>query len=197
MKAGELKLKIQELLGIPEAKRAQNIGPLTESAFQKLKGTPNNMEWGTAETGIDRTDWKGFRQVNVDALTKILPKPAEHLAASFIDTAKYFGLHPLFLVAISRHETGNWTSNAFRNLNNAMGISNSKGVTTQVSHGASIIAMARSITRPDGHYRNCKTLADVGKVYAPVGAANDPKSQNSYWPGLVARYMEEYEKALT
>jgi len=45
MKAGIVKLAVQESLGIPAAKRAQNIGPLTREAFERLAVTPNNAEW--------------------------------------------------------------------------------------------------------------------------------------------------------
>lgn len=45
MRAGEAKLELQKLLNIPEDKRAENIGPLTVAAFEKLKATPNNSEW--------------------------------------------------------------------------------------------------------------------------------------------------------
>lgn len=45
MKAGVVKLAIQELLGIPKEVQAQNIGPKTRAAFEKLANTPNDIEW--------------------------------------------------------------------------------------------------------------------------------------------------------
>lgn len=51
MKAGIVKLTIQELLGIPKSKQAQNIGPLTRAAFDKLANTPNDQEWKPSLTG--------------------------------------------------------------------------------------------------------------------------------------------------
>lgn len=45
MKAGEVKLRIQELLLIPESDRFMNLGPKTTSAFDRLRLTPNDHEW--------------------------------------------------------------------------------------------------------------------------------------------------------
>lgn len=45
MKAGQVKLRMQEVLEIPEEKRAQNIGPLTRAAFERLSVTANDAEW--------------------------------------------------------------------------------------------------------------------------------------------------------
>lgn len=45
MKAGIVKLAIQELLGIPKEVQAQNIGPLTRAAFENLANTPNDVEF--------------------------------------------------------------------------------------------------------------------------------------------------------
>jgi peptidoglycan hydrolase-like protein with peptidoglycan-binding domain len=149
-----------------------------------------------ARKGTDRTDWRGFVQVDVLELAAQLPRQAQSLAALFIRNAVSYDLNPLFLVAISKHETAAWTSNAFRNRANAMGISNPSSVSTMPSHNDSIVRACASLTRKGGYYAKCKTLADVGRVYAPVGAANDPGKLNSYWPGLVAMYWAELEEAL-
>lgn len=49
MNAGDVKIAVQAALGIPEAQRARNIGPLTRSLFEKLAATPNDQEWNTSE----------------------------------------------------------------------------------------------------------------------------------------------------
>lgn len=45
MKAGEVKILIQALLGIPPEKRFPNIGPLTRARFEELASTHNEEEW--------------------------------------------------------------------------------------------------------------------------------------------------------
>lgn len=70
MKAGVAKLAVQEALGIPAAKRAQNIGPLTREAFERLAVTPNDAEWTGVEpvhnvkasSFADPTDVAAFRR---------------------------------------------------------------------------------------------------------------------------------------
>lgn len=54
MKAGVAKLAVQEALGIPAAKRAQNIGPLTREAFERLAVTPNDSEWNAPAASAHR-----------------------------------------------------------------------------------------------------------------------------------------------
>lgn len=152
-----------------------------------------NVGGQSGTVGTERRDWRGFLPVALDRLSRHVPEQAVFLLPSFLRHAETFGLNPLFLVAISRHETGHWTSNAFINRGNAMGISNPAGVVTASSHDESIRIAARSLGRPNGLYAQAVTLADVGAIYAPVGAANDPGKRNSYWPGLVARYWAELD----
>lgn len=167
------------------------LGPLTMEAHARHIGKP-----GPATKGTGRKDWRGYKDTKASDLAAILPAPAKPLAEAFIRNAVAHDLNVLFLVAISKHETGNWRSNAFRNRNNAMGISNPDSVSTMPSYNESIRLAARSLSRPGGYYSKCKTLADVGRVYAPVGARNDPGALNSYWPGSVAKYWAEFEEAL-
>jgi len=95
-----------------------------------------------------RSDWRGYVDVNQEKLEKYLPPPADKLAPMFLTYAKAFDLNPLFLVAISQHETGRWTSSVFKNKNNAMGISGQHGALTMPSYEESIRRMARSLSSP-------------------------------------------------
>lgn len=45
MTAGEAKLAIQELLGIPVSERFPNLGPKSEAAWKLLAQTPSNAPW--------------------------------------------------------------------------------------------------------------------------------------------------------
>jgi peptidoglycan LD-endopeptidase CwlK len=145
-------------------------------------------------TGTSRTDWRGFVDVPAGKLKEVLPSQAHQLIPSFLAHAKEFGLHPLFLIAISKHETGNWTSKVFQTKNNAMGISDKHGAIAMPSYDESIRKMAAGLASPTGYYKRCKTLADIAKVYAPVGAANDPGELNAYWPKSVAKFWAEFEQ---
>ena len=184
--------KIQVILNdagaTPPLKVDGHWGPRSQAALNWLvTGSPK----------IDgRTDWRGFVEVNQTKLKKYLPPPADKLVPSFMEHAKTFDLNPLFLIAISQHETGSWTSPVFKTKNNAMGISGTHGPLTMPSYDESIRRMARSLSSSTGYYAECDTLDDVAKVYAPVGAENDPTHVNHYWPDSVSRFWEKLEEAV-
>lgn len=133
---------------------------------------------------------KGFKEISEARLRDALPSQAKHLAPAFIQAARQNDLDPLVLVAISKLETGNFTSSAFHDKNNAMGISGSGGPKRFSSHAESIQVMARTLSRPDGYYRNARTIAQVGRIYSPPGASNDVNGTNGGWPRNVAAYAD-------
>ncbi len=152
--------------------------------------TPPSNAAHKAPQGTGRSV-KGYKPVSEAKLRDALPSQAKHLAPAFIEAARAHDLDPLVLAAISKLETGNFTSNAFRNKRNAMGISGSGGPKTFGSHAESIHIMARTLARPDGYYRNARSIAQVGRIYAPPGAGNDPHGTNGGWPRNVAMYADQ------
>jgi hypothetical protein len=171
-------------------------GPKDENALIAMKASALQEYQESKATGTSRTDWRGFREIELEDLWQYLPERADFLAPMFIQNARRYDLNPLFLVAISRHETAAWTSNVFRNKANAMGISNNSGAISLDSYNESIRTAAYSLSRPGGYYSRAKTLADVGKVYAPVGANNDTGNLNGYWPTSVSKYWSDLEKVV-
>lgn len=154
--------------------------------------SPLEGSGGTEGEGTDR-GWRGYVPTDVEALRAQLPPQAKHLAESFISAGQTYGVDPLFLASISKLETGNWTSSAFNNKNNAMGISNSAGPTFQNSHHSSIMSQAASLTGAPGtagFYNGLNTVGEVGVKYAPDGAANDFKGTNSQWGVNVGRNFD-------
>ncbi len=146
-------------------------------------------------TGTKRP-FRGFHEVSEEKLRDALPPQAKHLAKTFIDTARKYDLDPRFLVAISKFETGGWTSSAFKNKNNAMGVSNSKGPISFARAEDSIERMAKGLANPKGYYRNAQTIGQVGAIYAPVGAENDPNGTNGHWPRSVGKFTDEFARLL-
>ncbi len=124
-------------------------------------------------------------QLNVSRI----PAPLRPYAKDYIECGEKYGVNPALLVAISMHETANGTSNAFRNKRNAMGISNAKGVVAQSSVRASIERMAR-LMGTARMYKG-KDLPAIARVYAPVGAGNDPRGYNQYWTRGVSKYINQ------
>lgn len=131
----------------------------------------------------------GNTELNVDKL----PPGLKPLAADFTAAGKKYNVDPNFLAAIAWNETEGGTSKAFRQGNNAMGISDAKGpIYGYSSYADNIDKQARSITRSDGYYKNCTTIRSVGEVYSPTkGATNDPLKRNGDWvPTVGAKYKQ-------
>lgn len=130
-----------------------------------------------------------FSFVTADDLRPHLGANLRPYANDFVEAGREYGLDPRFLASISKLETANGTSPAFRRGNNAMGISNSRGPLYNFSSPReSIFRQAKSLARPDGYYKNARTIEDIGRIYAPPGAGNDPKGTNSYWPRGVSKF---------
>lgn len=133
-----------------------------------------------------------FSFVSADDLRPHLGENLRPYAQDFVEAGREYGLDPRFLAAISKLETGNGTSPAFRRGNNAMGISNSRGPLYNFkTPRESIFRQARSLARPDGYYKGAKTIEEIGRIYAPPGAGNDPRGTNSYWPRGVGKFYAE------
>lgn len=161
-------------------------------------GAPGTTAIGS---GFDH-QWKQFRPVDEAKLREALPSQAKHLADDFISAARRNNVDPLLLVAISKHETASWTSSAFRNKNNAMGISSATGPRRFTSVGESIDQMARGLAKPDGYYRNANNLRQLWGVYAPGPATgqaqqrNDPNNLNRHWGPNIVKNLQTYERAV-
>jgi hypothetical protein len=96
---------------------------------------------------------------------------------------------PALVKAIIMHETGNMTSNAAKNKNNFGGIMGNDGLRTFDSPEVGIEAVAKLLSTD--RYRG-KTIEQIGAIYAPVGAANDPNNLNSNWVKSVSKYYNLY-----
>ena len=124
-----------------------------------------------------------------------LPTPLRKYAPAFVEQGTKYGVDPALLAAISMHETANGKSSAFRNKNNAMGVSNASGPIKMGSVEESIEKMAsllgKGINEGKGPYANVKSIEDIAKRYAPIGADNDPRGLNKYWTNGVS---SNYEK---
>lgn len=169
------------------------VGPETRGAMQgnspsqspKVEGGPQKVEdpnnAGPA-TGRFQVDPK-FKEK--------LPGPLQGLADKFQQAGQKYNVDPKFLAAISMMETGKGTSSAFRNKKNAMGVSNSKGPIRFNDPAESIERMAKGLANPKGYYRKATTINQIGRIYAPPGAGNDPNGTNGHWPAGVSKFYKQ------
>ena len=172
-----------------------------ESTFTPAGPTRTGAATRATAAGFEH-NFKQFREIDEAKLRAALPPQAQNLAADFIAAGRVNNIDPLTLVAISKHETGNWTSSAFRNKNNAMGISSSTGPRRFNSASESIQQMARGLAKPDGYYRNASTIRQLWGIYAPGPATgqgrqtNDPNNLNRSWGPSIVRNIQTLEGAV-
>lgn len=96
-------------------------------------------------------------------------------------------------VAISRHETGHYTSRAFKQLNNVGG-----------NYGKNELMKFDTLeTGIEFFVRNLKynyidkgllTIEDIQKKYAPLNVKNDPNNLNRHWVSVVNKIYDSLER---
>ena len=97
------------------------------------------------------------------------------------------------ILAISKHETGKWTSRAFTEKNNLGGIMCSTGLKNYNSLDEGIDAFV-SLLKNRYFDKGLDTIEKIQPVYCPIGADNDPRGLNQYWLPRVTEYYNEYTK---
>lgn len=96
----------------------------------------------------------------------------------------------LISIAISKHETGRYTSYAFTELNNVGGMMCNSGLISYDSLESGIDAF---LTNLKNNYFDIglDTLEKIQPKYCPIGADNDPNGLNKYWlSGTQKMYSE-------
>lgn len=99
----------------------------------------------------------------------------------------------ILLVAISKHETGNWTSYNFKNKNNLGGLYNGKEGTFY-SYETLEKGIEAFVNLLKNRYfgKGLNTIEEIGNIYCPVGAKNDPNGLNKNWIPKVSQYYNNY-----
>lgn len=99
----------------------------------------------------------------------------------------------ILLVAISKHETGNWTSDLYKNNNNFGGIYNGREEKFY-SYNSKEEGLQAFVNLLKNNYfgKGLNTIEEIGNKYCPVGASNDPKGVNQHWIPKVSQYYNNY-----
>ena len=99
----------------------------------------------------------------------------------------------ILLIAISKHETGNWTSKLFKENNNFGGLYNSKEEKFY-SYKSKEEGLQAFVNLLKNNYfgKGLNTIEEIGNKYCPVGASNDPKGVNQHWIPKVTQYYNNY-----
>lgn len=107
--------------------------------------------------------------------------------------AKKIGMNEeqtLISIAISRWETGNYTSKAFKEKNNVGGMMCTSGL---IHYNSLDEGIEKFLINLKNNYFDIglDTIEKIQKKYCPVGAANDPTGLNQYWLGGVTNLYNE------
>ena len=99
----------------------------------------------------------------------------------------------ILVVSISKHETGNWTSNLYKNNNNFGGIYNSKEQKFY-SYESNEKGLQAFVNLLKNNYfgKGLDTIEEIGAKYCPIGASNDPTGVNQHWVPKVTQYYNNY-----
>ena len=97
----------------------------------------------------------------------------------------------ILVIAISKHETGNWTSKAFKNKNNFGGVMCSTGLKNYNTYNDGLTGFVNLLKN---YYfgRGLNTIEKIGAIYCPIGASNDPTGVNKHWIPNVTKYYNNY-----
>ena len=143
---------------------------------------------------LDQEEENKPQKQNKEEITKEYECTLDETSCLIKKYADEYGIDWRMAVAISKHETGNYTSYAFTSLNNVGGMmywNGSKSVLKSfntLDEGIEAFVKNLKINYID---MGLNTIETIQKKYAPINAGNDPKGLNKYWVSGVSRYYEE------
>jgi hypothetical protein len=123
---------------------------------------------------------RGFRVVDPVELESKVPTGYGKV---FVEAGQENNIDPVFLAAISAHESGHWKSRIARQKNNWMGLMSRKGPKSFETPRESIFYAAKLFNRKPFQGRN--TLSEI----APIYCAKNSK----YWESSVVHWEHELQ----
>lgn len=125
-------------------------------------------------------------EIKVEVKEEVKQEPVctfGEVSCKIYNKAKEMGLneeHSKIVVAIAKWETGNYTSNAFKNKNNVGGMMCSGELIKYNSLDEGINAFVKNL-KNNYFDIGLDTIDKIQPKYCPVGAENDPYGLNKYW----------------
>lgn len=146
---------------------------------------------------IDQEEEKSLKtqkKAELESLEKIEELSNEctldEVSCKIKEVAQDYGIDWKLAVAISMHETGKYTSVAFKEKNNVGGNfrNGSLMVFEDLDKGIDLF-----ISNLKNNYidMGLDTIEEISVKYAPIGAENDPNNLNQYWVSGVYKYYKE------
>ena len=134
-----------------------------------------------------------IEQIETESKVGVVPDVScklDSTACKIKRVAEKYGMDWKLAVAISKHETGNYTSEAFKEKNNVGGMMCSSGLISYSTLDDGIEAFVSNL-KYNYIDEGLDTIEKIQPKYCPIGAANDPKGLNKYWVGGVTKYYNE------
>lgn len=116
----------------------------------------------------------------------------DEVSCKIKEVADSYGIDWRLAVAISKHETGIYTSEAFNKLNNVGGNFRNGHLMNfnNLNEGIDFFISNLKTKYID---LGLNTIETIQPKYAPIGATNDSNNLNSYWVTGVTKYYNELE----
>lgn len=117
----------------------------------------------------------------------------DSVSCKIAKTGEKMGLNEeqvLISIAISKWETGTYTSEAFHKKNNVGGMMCNNSLITYASLDEGIDAFVKNL-KNNYFEQGLNTLEKIQPKYCPIGAANDPKGLNKHWLSGTNRMLSE------
>ena len=141
----------------------------------------NGNESGAYDTPYD------VSRTKINQLNRFLSNKLANTAEYFVKYGHKYNVNPVFVMSISKLETGH--GKVITN-NNPGGLMGKNGLISYPSIEAGIDAMTKNL-RKLYLDMGLDTIPKVGAKYCPVGASNDPTGLNVNWiPSVTAIYKE-------
>lgn len=120
----------------------------------------------------------------------------DEVSCKIYNKAKELGMNEeqiLISIAISRWETGNYTSKAFKEKNNVGGMMCASGL---IHYNSLDEGIEKFLINLKNNYFDIglDTIEKIQKKYCPVGAKNDPNGLNKHWLNGVTNLYNEMMK---
>ena len=176
-------------------------------------------EMSTPATGHDSSSWRNkfseearMRKLAEDdssdsqdyhlSWQKLFPNSSLGSRESFESVKNSAKQHnvPLEIVAgVFAHETGQGTSHAWNKRNNPGGIMDPKTNWSKLKKYDKVDDGINDAVKTISKNYNDRAKGDLnkmGRIYAPVGAENDPQNQNKDWVPGVSKYIKDFRSGL-
>jgi len=147
------------------------------------------------ETETEKVETQKQEETKVEKTENITCKLKKDIECKIYNKGIEKGLtkeQSLLLVAISKHETGNWTSKAFKEKHNFGGImSSSTGQLKVYKNQNEGLEGFVNLLKTKYFEKGLNTIEKIGAKYCPVGSKNDT-GVNKYWIPNVTQFYNEY-----